>query len=198
MGGVDDVDTLGVDDPSALDRVVAALRAGGAVVVPTETVYGVATLPAHQALLLDLKGRPESVPIAVLVADAVQAEVATGTALPPVALALAARFWPGPLTLVLPTAAGPTLGVRCPDHPFMRAVAAAVGPIATTSANRHGQPTPPTAAEAAASLTQPPTLVIDGGTIGGQASTVVDVTGATPVVLREGPIQSADIEAAVP
>jgi L-threonylcarbamoyladenylate synthase len=193
------VDTLAVTDPTALDRVVATLLAGEAVVVPTETVYGVATLPAHQPLLLELKGRPESVPISVLVADAVQAEVATGVALNHVAGALATAYWPGPLTLVLPTAAGPTLGVRCPDHGFMRAVAAAVGPVATTSANRHGEPTPPTAAEAAAALSEPgPALVIDGGTISGLASTVVDATGDRPVVLREGPIQSADIEAAVP
>lgn len=192
------MDPVAVDDPTALDRVVAALRAGEAVVVPTETVYGVATLPDRRGLLLELKGRPESVPIAVLVADAVQAEVATGTPLPPLALALAARFWPGPLTLVLPTGAGPTLGVRCPDHHFVRAVAAAVGPIATTSANRHGEPTPTTATAAAASLGGAVAVVVDGGALTGVASTVVDVTGARPVVLRQGPIRSAEIEAAVP
>jgi L-threonylcarbamoyladenylate synthase len=195
---MDVVDLLDVDDPVALDRVVAALLAGEAVVVPTDTVYGVATLPSHQSLLLELKGRPETVPIAVLVADGVQASVATGAVLPPLAVALAAAFWPGPLTLVLPTAAGPTLGVRCPDRAFVRAIAAAVGPIATTSANRHGSPTPASAAEAAASLAGPVALVVDGGSIAGVASTVVDATGERPVILREGPIQSADIEAAVP
>jgi tRNA threonylcarbamoyl adenosine modification protein (Sua5/YciO/YrdC/YwlC family) len=195
---MDVVDLLALDDPVALGRVVAALLAGEAVVVPTETVYGVATLPQHQSLLLELKGRPETVPIAVLVADGVQAAVATGTVLPPLAVTLAAAFWPGPLTLVLPTAAGPTLGVRCPDHDFVRAVAAAVGPIATTSANRHGAPTPPSASEAAAALAGPVAVVIDGGTIAGAASTVVDATGERPVILRQGPIQSADIEAAVP
>lgn len=204
---------LPVNDPNAFDRVVAALRAGEAVVVPTDTVYGVAVLPAHEHLLRDLKGRPDHVPIAVLVADAVQAAVASGVALPPVATALAVAFWPGPLTLVLPTVAGPdvagpnvaglnvagpTLGVRCPDHDFMRAVAAAVGPVATTSANRHGEPTPTTAAAAAASLTGPVAVVVDGGELAGTASTVVDATGAAPVVLREGPIQRTDIDAAVP
>lgn len=187
---------LAVDDPDALDRVVAALRAGEAVVVPTETVYGLAALPGHELVLRALKGRPDHVPIAVLVADGVQAAVATGVPLPPLAVTLAAAFWPGPLTLVLPTAAGPTLGVRCPDHDFMRAVAAAVGPVATTSANRHGEPTPTTAAAAAASLTGPVAVVVNGGELGGAPSTVVDATGAEPVVLREGPIPSAAVRAA--
>lgn len=188
---------VAVDDPVALDRVVAALRAGEAVVLPTETVYGVAALPQHEDLLRVLKDRPDDVPIAVLVADGVQAAVATGTALPPVGAALAAEFWPGPLTLVLPTAAGATLGVRCPAHDFVRAVAAAVGPVATTSANRHGEPTPTTAAAAAASLAGDVAVVIDGGELGGTPSTVVDVTGADPVVRREGMIEGAAIQAVV-
>ena len=179
---------LTVDDAGAVAAVVAALRAGDAVVVPTETVYGLAALPAHEDVLLELKGRPESVPIAVLVADLDQATAATGLPLPAMAVALAAAFWPGPLTLVVATAAGPTLGIRCPDHAFVRAVAAEVGPVATTSANRHGAPTPPTAAEAAASLAGPVAVVVDGGALAGLASTVVDATGADLQILREGPI----------
>lgn len=167
---------------------MAALRAGEAVVLPTETVYGLAALPARQELLLELKGRPESVPIAVLVADLDQAADAAGRGLPPMARTLAASFWPGPLTVVVPTAAGSTLGVRCPAHDFVRAVAAEVGPVATTSANRHGRPTPPTAAEAAASLAGPVAVVVDGGALEGQASTVVDATGRELRILREGPI----------
>lgn len=190
LGGVRQLD---VDDPEVLDVLVAALRAGGAVVVPTETVYGLATLPDHQARLLELKGRPGSVPIAVLVADADQAEQAAGRPLPPPARRLADVLWPGPLTLVVPTAAGSTLGVRCPDHDLLRGLAAEVGPIATTSANRHGEPTPPTAAEAAASLAGPVDVVVDGGRVVGRASTVVDVTGDEPVVRREGPIDHAEI-----
>jgi L-threonylcarbamoyladenylate synthase len=192
------VQTVPVDDPSALDRTVAALLAGSAVVVPTDTVYGLACLPGHQAQLLELKGRPASVPIAVLVADPAQAEVATGRPLPAGAAALAAAFWPGPLTLVLPSAAGHTLGVRCPAHAFVRAVAAAVGPIATTSANRHGEPTPAGAVEAAASLTGAVAVVVDGGTLAAVASTVVDATGEAPVVLRDGPIPAAEIRDAWP
>lgn len=188
---------LAVDDPRTFDQVVLALRAGAAVVVPTDTVYGVATVPAHQDLLLELKGRPDSVPIAVLVADAAQAALAAGLPLPAAGVTLAAAFWPGPLTLVVPVAGGGTLGVRCPNHDLLRAVAAAVGPVATTSANRHGEPTPATASEAAAALLGPVAVVVDGGELVGTASTVVDVTGAEPVVLREGDIASAAILAAV-
>jgi len=191
------MDVLALADPAALDRAVAALRAGASVVLPTETVYGVAAMPAHQDRLLALKGRPASVPIAVLVADAAQAEVAAGAPLPPLAATLAAAFWPGPLTLVLPTATGATLGVRCPDHDFVRALAAAVGPVATTSANRHGRPTPATALDAAAALAGEVAVVVDGGPLGGTPSTVVDATGADPVILREGIIGSAAIRAAV-
>jgi L-threonylcarbamoyladenylate synthase len=191
------VDIVAVEDPSALERAAAALLAGRAVVLPTDTVYGVAALPAHEDELRRLKGRPESVPIAVLVADATQAEVAAGAPLTPLGALLAAAFWPGPLTIVLPTATGSTLGVRCPDHDFVRALAAAAGPLATTSANRHGAPTPTTAAEAAAALADAVSLVVDGGEVAGTASTVVDATGAEPVILREGGIGSAEVAAAV-
>ena len=191
------MDVLPVTDPTVVDRVTAALHAGRAVVLPTDTVYGLAALPAHQDELLRLKGRPADVPIAVLVADVTQAEVAAGLPLTPLAATLAAAFWPGPLTLVVPSLAGSTLGVRCPDHDLVRAVAAAVGPIATTSANRHGEPTPTTAVEAATSLVGDVALVVDGGTLASAASTVVDAVGDQPVILREGSIGSAEVAAAV-
>jgi L-threonylcarbamoyladenylate synthase len=182
-----------IDDPSALSAAVEALASGDAVIVPTETVYGVAALPAHEDRLRELKGRPTSVPIAVLVADAAQAAEATGLPLPPRAVALADAFWPGPLTIVLSTVSGSTLGVRCPDLAFIRAVAARIGPVSTTSANRHGEPTPPDADGAASSLSGPVAVVVDGGTLDGVPSTVVDLTLDEPVVLREGPIGSEAI-----
>ena len=179
-----------------VDAAVEALRAGGAVVLPTDTVYGLAALPGHQDLLYDLKGRPASVPIAVLVADVEQA--ATIVRLDDRARRLADAFWPGPLTIVLaPVAGDATVGVRCPAHELVRALAARVGPLPTTSANRHGQPTPRTAAEAAAALAGQPALVIDGGPCGDTASTVVDLTGEQLVVLREGALSSAAIEVAL-
>lgn len=184
------------DDPDALDAAETALRAGGAVVLPTDTVYGIAALPGREDVLSALKGRPASMPIAVLVGDTDQA--ASLGVLDDAARRLADRFWPGPLTLVVAAhdAAG-TIGIRCPDHDFVRALAARVGPLPTTSANRHGEPTPPTAAEAAAALTGSPAVVVDGGRCGGVASTVVDTTMSPPTILRAGAVPGAVIEAAL-
>lgn len=183
---------------AALVRAVDVLAGGGNLVLPTDTVYGVAAaagLPEAVARLAELKGRSGGQPLAVLVANADQA---LDLALPPTAQVRRwmEEHWPGPLTLVLrrrddrsdlalggdPT----TVGVRCPAHGFVRALAERVGPLATTSANRHGEPTPVTAAEAAAALTAPVDLVVDGGSAGTVASTVIDVTTSIPDVLRSG------------
>src|SRR5690606_2550621 len=109
-----------------------------------------------------------------------------------------AELWPGPLTIVLrrsPLAGGlalgggtTTIGVRCPDHAFVRALAAEVGPIATTSANRTGEPTPVDAVAAAAALVGSVDLVVDGGPAGTGASTVVDASGDRWTILREGAV----------
>lgn len=192
---------LGPLDP-LVDEVVAALRAGAAVVLPTDTVYGVAALPAVDGAtgrLRALKERGSDTPFAVLVAD--EAQAASVADLTGEAARLARAHWPGPLTMVLrraDLAAGwdlggdpSTIGVRCPDHPLVRAVARSAGPIATTSANRHGRPTPPTAPEAAAALLGEVALTVDGGPLPGAASTVVDLSGPAPRVLREGPLDAA-------
>ena len=179
-----------------LDDAVAALRAGGAVVLPTDTVYGLAALPEHVDVLYELKDRPASMPIAVLVADVEQAS--TIVRVDERAERLAAAFGPGPLTIVLPAVdGGDSIGVRCPDHDLVRALCRRVGPLPTTSANRHGAPTPATAAQAAAALAGDPALVIDGGRCGDNASTVVDLTGDGVVVLREGALPSAAVDAAL-
>ena len=191
---------IGADDPGALDAAVKVLLRGGTVVLPTDTVYGVAalaSLPSATEQLFTLKDRSGGQPLAVLVTDADQARTLFDDTTPDVARWMA-ELWPGPLTLVLArsTAAtglalggdGDTVGVRCPDHALVRAIAAEVGPIATSSANRHGQPTPTTAAEAAGSLMAPVDLIIDGGPAGTVASTVVDATWGTWRILREGAI----------
>jgi tRNA threonylcarbamoyl adenosine modification protein (Sua5/YciO/YrdC/YwlC family) len=177
------------------------------VVLPTDTVYGLAVRaerPGAADALAALKERAAEQPVAILVATARQA-VLVGE-LPDWARPLAEQWWPGPLTLVLRRRPGlewdlgepaDTVGVRVPNHELVRALAARVGPLATTSANRHGVPTPPTAKEAGAALAQPADLVIDGGPCVGVASTVVDATGDGPVVLREGPISRAEVLAAV-
>lgn len=182
-------------DPSALDAAEQALRAGGAIVLPTDTVYGLAALPEFVDQLYALKGRPESVPIAVLVASIEQAQ--TLVRVPDPARRVADALWPGPLTLVLETLDGQsTLGVRCPDHQFVRDLARRVGALSTTSANRHGEVTPPTAVDAAAALEGDVALVIDGGPVHGVASTVVDACDETLTILREGPISAERVRAA--
>jgi tRNA threonylcarbamoyl adenosine modification protein (Sua5/YciO/YrdC/YwlC family) len=181
-----------------MDELIRVLQDGGAVVLPTDTVYGVAVradLPGAVDALARLKDRAAEQPVAVLVASLGQAEQVGDV--PDRVRPIAERFWPGPLTLVLRRRAGltwdlgepaATVGVRVPDHELVRALAARVGPLATTSANRHGHPTPPTASAAADALTALPDLVVDGGPCDGVASTVVDATGDELIVLREGPL----------
>ena len=129
--------------------------------------------------------------------DKVTAEI------PPIAAKLAARFWPGPLTLVVPkhpnfpdvVSAGPTVGVRVPDHPVARALLTAAGPMAVTSANISGQASPKTAEEVCRQLNGRIPLILDGGeTPGGVPSTVVNCLGTEPVILREGPVTLKDIQ----
>jgi len=190
---------------SDLDRVVAALRAGRVVLLPTDTVYGLAVMAADGAALaalFALKQRPVDASVAVLVADSAQAarHVDLGAA----GRALAERFWPGALTIVANriddgvVAAGTdsTLGVRCPDDAFVRSVAALVGPVAASSANLHGEPTPELCADAAR-IFDTVEIAVDGGPRKGSASTVVSIVDGAPVLLREGPVSAADITAAV-
>ena len=197
------VPVISADDEGVVERAAKSLLSGGLVVLPTETVYGLAALasdPDATRALFARKGRGADVPVAVLCADAEQAMALTETA-PPLARELAATHWPGPLTMVLPRRVGlgwalgeptGTIGVRCPDHDLVRALAARVGPLATTSANRHGLPTPVSATDAADQLLGPVDLVIDGGALTGTPSTVVDLTGEVPRVLRQGAV---DIDA---
>jgi tRNA threonylcarbamoyl adenosine modification protein (Sua5/YciO/YrdC/YwlC family) len=184
-----------------------ALRDGQVVVVPTDTVYGVG-VGAWDAVALDrlfrLKGRDRGKPVAVLVADLDQAErIGRFDA---VSRRLAERFWPGALTIVLARQPAFTsrlggdrtsVGLRCPHHPALVALLAEVGPLAVTSANRSGRPTPSTAAEAAAELDGEVAVVVDGGTLAGVASTVVDCSGPFPEVLREGPVSREQIRTAI-
>jgi tRNA threonylcarbamoyl adenosine modification protein (Sua5/YciO/YrdC/YwlC family) len=195
------------DDERGVEAAVAALEAGEAVILPTDTVYGLAvalSVPGATKLLFALKDRPEGVPIAVLVASPAQAQELVEPPSPAVARVLDA-LWPGPLTVVLRRRAdvhvdiggdGSTVGVRCPDHALLRRLADEVGPLATTSANRHGEPTPETASAAAAALTAEVAVVIDGGPCRGIASTVVDGTDDALPVLRPGPITPEQVLAA--
>jgi L-threonylcarbamoyladenylate synthase len=190
------------DGEAARIEAVDLLRAGLIVAVPTDTVYGIAAdlaLPDAIERLFAAKRRPPEKAVAVLLADMDQA--ATLGILGPAARALGERFWPGGLTLVLPVrpdavlprvlaAGSPTIGVRVPDHDAPRAIARAIGPLPTTSANVSGEADARDAQEIAARLGDAVALVIDGGPIhGGPASTVVDCTRDLPVIRRRGAIE---------
>jgi tRNA threonylcarbamoyl adenosine modification protein (Sua5/YciO/YrdC/YwlC family) len=196
------------DDDEGWDRAAELLASGRIVALPTDTVYGVAapiSTPGAVARLFPLKARDVSKPVAVLVAEVEQA--GTLVSVLPVASLLADRFWPGALTMVLPRSeafdvdlggAGETVGVRCPDHDRLRELCRRLGPLATTSANRSGHPTPETGAEVAVALDGTEVAaVVDGGRIDGSASTVVRVVGGELTVLREGPIAERELGAVV-
>jgi L-threonylcarbamoyladenylate synthase len=196
-------------DSNAVGLAVDVLRAGEVVALPTDTVYGLAvlpTIPHATRRLFALKARGAEAPIAVLCADAAQAlSLAAPDALTDDVRRIAERLWPGPLTIVLPRLPGlgyqlgepaDTVGVRCPDHELVRSIAVAVGPIATSSANRHAEPTSPTAEGVAAAFGSELPLVLDGGRCEASPSTVVAVTETTWRLLREGPIALAEVRAA--
>ena len=195
------------DGPEGRQEAIAALQAGGVVAIPTDTVYGIGVgldTPGGIERLFAAKSRPPDKAIALLLADLDQAQQIGD--LTPAARALAAAFWPGGLTLVVPRrtdrplpaaltggelapGAIPTVGLRVPDHDAPRALARALGPLPTTSANRSGEPEARDADEIEALLGGSIDLVLDGGpAAGGPASTVVDVTAAEPRILRAGAI----------
>ena len=186
---------------------VRALAQGLPIGIPTDTVYGLAVDPFRPGAtdrIFAVKRRPRDVSVPVLVSGVEQA-LSLATAVPAPALELMARYWPGALTIVIPARPGLgadlgdddlTVGVRCPDHPVPLALCAAVGPLATTSANRHGEPPMTTAAELDAAFGDALALVLDGGVCAGSPSTVVDCTGEELKLLREGRIAWAEIRSA--
>jgi L-threonylcarbamoyladenylate synthase len=187
-------------DSQGATAAVEALRAGGVVVVPTDTVYGLAVRPdaaGAVAAVYRIKGRPEGMALPVLAASDEQVR-ALGVAFSAPARALAARWWPGPLTLAFgfdPVAARPSwleerteVAVRVPDHDFLRGVLAETGVLVVTSANRHGTPTPRAAGDVAEALGPEVVLVVDGGLLHEVPSTLVNVAGPEPAVEREGAI----------
>lgn len=194
----------------ACSQAVAVLKAGGVAALPTETVYGLAANaldPAAVSSIFQIKGRPSHNPIIVHVSSLEMARECASV-WPPTATRLAAAFWPGPLTLVLPrsahipdvvTAGGPTVGIRLPSHPFMRSVIEACGfPLAAPSANRSNEISPTTAAHCAKSLAGRVDCIIDGGNCQvGIESTVVDLSSGPMRVLRPGMISEDALLAAL-
>jgi len=194
-------------DAPGLTRAAALLRAGGLVAMPTETVYGLAadaTDDRAVARIFEAKGRPRFNPLIVHLAEVGQVEA--HAVLTPLARRLAAAFWPGPLTLVLPlrgglsplvTAGLDTVAVRLPAHPVARALLAAFGgPLAAPSANPSGRISPVTAQHVLDGLGGRIEAVVDGGPCAvGLESTILDATGAVPVLLRAGGLPVEAIEA---
>lgn len=189
-----------------VDAAVAVLRAGGLVGLPTETVYGlaaVATNPDAVARIFAVKGRPADHPLIVHLPDA--SHVGRWTDHTPTALeVLAAALWPGPLTIVVPAGANvpsvvtggrPTVALRVPAHPVALEVLRRLGEaVAAPSANRFGKVSPTTAAHVAADLGDDVALVLDGGPCDvGVESTIVDLTGDHPEVLRTGAVTAAQL-----
>jgi L-threonylcarbamoyladenylate synthase len=202
------MDWLSIDDPAAPDRAAEVIRAGGLVILPTDTVYGVAadlSQPDAVARLYEVKQRSPDKAIPILLSDFSHIR-RVAQHVPPTARRLADAFWPGPLTIAVPkwpiipdiVSALPTVGVRIPDHAGARAVIRACGgALAVTSANLSGGPNPLTAEEASL-LGEGVDLLLDGGPCpGGQPSTVVDVSGGDMRIVRAGPIDEAALRRAL-
>lgn len=183
---------IAAPDPAVLAETAAIVRAGGLVAFPTETVYGLgadAANPKAVDRLNQVKGRPPAKPYSVHVHSAEQLSAFVDD-IPPLAQRLMARFWPGPLTIVLPARDGRTLGFRFPDHPVARAFLKACGmPVVAPSANRSGSPPPTDASEVLAALDGDVDGVLDGGpTRFGRESSVVEVIGDRLEIRREGAV----------
>ncbi|MDT4990842.1 MAG: L-threonylcarbamoyladenylate synthase, partial [Actinoplanes sp.] len=192
--------TIVAPDEAGLARAVALLRAGSVVAFPTETVYGLgadAFSPVAVAEIYRLKNRPSWNPLIVHVATVEQAR-ALAAEWPPAAEELARRFWPGPLTLVVAARGGGTLAIRIPAHPVaLRLLAASGLVLAAPSANRSESISPTTAEHVVRSLPAVP-LVLDGGPASfGIESTVLDLTTATPRLLRPGALGLRALRAAI-
>jgi L-threonylcarbamoyladenylate synthase len=199
---------LSVSSPNAITSALQVLLSGGLIAFPTDTVYGVGALAFDEKAVESIyaaKERPVEKAIPVLIGDT---EDLTRVAeeIPFFAARLIARFWPGPLTVLVPKkptlpeviSATSTVGVRVPDHEVARTLLRLAGPMAVTSANRSSQPSPTNAQEVLAQLGGRIALVLDGGkTPGGIPSTLVDCTGDEIQIMREGPLSKEQLLSAL-
>jgi L-threonylcarbamoyladenylate synthase len=191
----------------AVARAVAALDAGGLLIYPTDTLYAIGGRALEAAAgrkVRDAKGR-EAKPLPLIAADLDQVTTLVAD-LPATALRLAERFWPGPLTVILAsgavvpdevTAGTGTLAVRVPALGLARRLCQAAGPLISTSANRAGAPPPTTCQEAGASVGSAAALALDAGPGSQVASTIVDLTGTPPRLVRSGAVAWADVLASL-
>ena len=188
---------LKADAPGAVEEAAATLARGELVAVPTDTVYGLAAGHEHVRKLFTAKGRSADKRIPVLLSDAANLEASAIVG--PEARALAARFWPGPLTLILVAPRRGPIAFRVPNNDVARRlIASSGGGLPVTSANRSGEPDAKTAQDVLVQLAGRIALVLDGGPVtGGVASTIVDCTTDPPRIQREGAIPASVIEAAL-
>ena len=199
---------ISTNSPNAIANALEVLLSGGLVAFPTDTVYGVGALVFDEKTVESIyaaKERPVEKAIPVLIGDAVDLnQVAEEVPMP--AARLIARFWPGPLTVLVPkksslpmvVSATSTVGVRVPDHELARSLLRLAGPMAVTSANISSQPSPTTAEEVLTQLGSRIAMILDGGrTPGGVPSTLVDCTGDEIQILREGPISKETLLKAI-
>ena len=191
---------------SEIQTALRVLQSGGIVAFPTDTVYGLGALAFDNDAIQSIyiaKDRPIEKAIPILIGDLSDLEKIVDN-IPDMALRFAARFWPGPLTCIVPkkqtlplaVSATATVAVRIPDHVDALALLRAVGPMAVTSANISGGSNPSTAQEVYEQLKDRIPLILDGGkTQGGVPSTLVDCSGEKPLILREGPISLDELMA---
>ena len=195
---------LDAADPAARQRAAAAVERGRLIVVPTDTVYGIAARldrPPGLAAIFEAKARSTGLTLPVLVSGLDQARALA--LFDERAEALAGAFWPGALTIVLARTSslttiiggdGTSVGLRVPDHPALALLLAETGPLATSSANTSGRPTPDTIQEIQATFGDAVAVYLDGGPAhAGPPSTVVRLTGREPVLLREGSVPFTEI-----
>jgi L-threonylcarbamoyladenylate synthase len=194
--------------PNAISHALEVLKRGGLVAFPTDTVYGVGALAFSGKAVESIytaKDRPIEKAIPVLIGDSQDLEK-VGINIPAPAYRLACRFWPGPLTILVPkrvdlpesVSATSTVGVRVPDHGIARQLLRAAGPMAVTSANISGRQNPVTAQEVYEQLKGRIDLIIDGGkTTGGIPSTLVDCTTSDLKILRHGPVSLEELLSAL-
>ena len=190
--------------PETLEDAKKCLLAGGVIAIPTETVYGLLTRWDNEdgrEKIYHLKHRPATKRLQML-APNLEAAIQAGVQDTPQIRSLAARFWPGPLTLVVKNATqDDSIGIRIPDHPFVRRLLEECGCVcAATSANRSGTPAAINIQDALAGLDGEPDMAIDGGVItatGGKASTVISLLADTPMVIRTGVISLQQIAEAL-
>jgi L-threonylcarbamoyladenylate synthase len=203
---VSEIVQLAGNGDGPLRRAAEALSRGDLVVIPTDTVYGVAAdafTPGATDKIFALKKRPRSMPLPILVSRPRQAW-AVCDSVPPQAAELAAAFWPGALTLIMPQTpdldwdlgdSKGTIALRMPDHEAVLSLLEMKGPLAVTSANPTGEPTPTTVDEIRARFGDAVAVYLDDGPAKEETgSTIVDLARRKPAIIREGPISAAEIE----